>query len=235
MKILNYISKNKKGQQHFAIFFVIVGTLIALGITITFWDNEASLYRNIGPGISIPVGLLCVYYLGIQRNFGNFLGILANINEIIVNAMFNNFGFVVSASYFFLSHIIGAFEWNKNKDENNVTRVRDANSTNGKRMIFGFLVIATIFVLLNWSQGWIVAQTPLLFWLNIIVMYLSIIAQGAMVMRFRYAWWVWFSVNLFAIPTQFISGNYIFGIMYIFYQINCIIALYAQYTTDVKE
>lgn len=234
-KILDYITKDENGQRQFAIVFAIVGTLVAIAVTFISWRVENTFYQNIGPGVSVPIGFLCVYFLGIRKNIGNVLGFVANINEVIVNTLFGNFGFLVSAIYFGFSHIVGFFDWRNNRDENGNTAVRDLDRQKGLGTLVFFLVLSTIFVILNIQFQWIEADfRSLMFWANLIVMYLSIVAQGAMVLRYRYAWWIWFVLNLFAVPVQFISGNYVFAVMYIFYEINCVLALYAQYTSEVE-
>lgn len=234
-KFLDYITKDAKGQSQFAIVFGIMGTLVALTMTYVFWNNDNAFYQNIGPGLSVPVGFLCVYYLGIRKNIGNVLGFIANINETAINTVFGNFGFVMSAIYFGFSHVVGYIDWSNNTDETGTTAVRDIEKRKGLGTLLFFLALGTVFVLLNIHYQWIDAdvKSPL-FWANIVVMYLGIVAQGAMVLRYRYAWWIWFTLNIVAVPVQFISGNYVFAVMYLFYEINCILALYAQYTSSER-
>lgn len=234
-KSLDYITKNPKGQKQWGIGFAITGTIISITMAILFWKPENSLYQNIGPSISVPIGFLCVYLLGIRKNFGNILGITANINEIAVNTLFGNFGFVMSAIYFGFSHIVGYIDWNKNKEEDGSTSVRDLDMKQGMGTLIFFLVLGTLFIAANWYFKFFgdTSLTSPMFWANVAVMYLSIVAQGTMVLRYRYSWWIWFATNVISIPVQFASGNYVFGVMYIFYEINCILAIYAQYSSSV--
>lgn len=233
IKVLDYITKDPKGQRIWAIIFGSVGTVIAFAMMLLFWNTAESFYKNIGPSLSVPIGFLCVYYLGIQKNRGNILGMIANVNELVVNALFGNFGFVAGAVYNGISHVIGFFEWNTNTNESGVTQVRDIKEKKGITTLIFFLILGTAFVFANWHFNWIGNNdiTSLNFWGNIVILYLGIVAQGAMVLRYRYSWWLWFAVNLVAIPIQFASGNYVFGVMFIFYELNCILSLYAQYTT----
>lgn len=237
IKFLDYITKDEVGQKRWSIFFGLVGTIIAFLMAILFWNNDIMLYKNIGPSVSVPIGFLCVYYLGIQKNRGNVFGILANINEIIVNTLFGNFGFVIGAIYNGVSHVIGYQDWKNNTNEKGQTKVRDINDKKGLGLLLLFLILGTLFVIMNYVFDWIgdINIYSPIFWGNILIMYLGIVAQGAMVMRYRYAWWLWLITNVFAVPIQIISGNYVFGVMYLFYEINCILALYAQYTSDNVE
>ncbi|MGL4662793.1 MAG: nicotinamide riboside transporter PnuC [Culicoidibacterales bacterium] len=236
-KFLDYITKDQKGQRIWAILFGSVGTMIAFAMAILFWDSSRELYKNIGPSLSVPIGFLCVYYLGIQKNRGNILGMVANVNELIVNILFGNFGFVAGAVYNGISHVVGFLEWNTNSNESGVTQVRDIKERKGIVTLIFFLVLGTVFVFANWHFNWIGnndLSSPI-FWGNIVILYLGIVAQGAMVLRYRYSWWLWFAVNIIAIPIQFVTGNYVFGVMFIFYELNCVLSLYAQYTSENVE
>lgn len=230
-KILDYITKDPKGQKQWGIGFAIVGTIVSITIAKVTWNPQGSLYKNIGPSLSVPVGFLCVYLLGMRKNVGNILGITANLNEIAVHTTFGNFGYLISSIYFGISHLFGYIDWNQNKDEDGNTQIRDLDNKNGVKTLFFFLALGTVFVIVNHYFKWFtVTDNPLVFWGNIVVMYLLIVAQGTMILRYRYSWWIWFASNLISIPLQISTGNYVFAVMFFFYEINCILALYAQYT-----
>lgn len=232
-KSLDYITKNPKGQKQWGIGFAIVGTLVSIAIAIVIWNPQNSLYKNIGPSLTVPIGFLCVYLLGLRKNAGNVLGIMANINEIAVHTIFGNFGYLISSIYFGVSHLFGYIDWNKNKNEDGSTKIRDLDKNQGVGTLLFFLALGTVFVVVNWHFKWFtVTDKPLVFWGNIIVMYLLIVAQGTMILRYRYSWWIWFASNVISIPIQIESGNYVYAVMFFFYEINCILALYAQYSSD---
>lgn len=239
IKFLDYITKDPKGQKNWAIFFGLTGTIVAIIMTYLFYDETVSFYKNFGPGLSVPIGFLCVYYLGVQKNRGNILGMAANVNEIGVNLSFSNFGFAISAGYYFITHVFGFFDWRNNTNEKGDTRVRDAKSNKDFMFLIFFLVLATAIVLFLYQDKDLREQVfpgiGFIFWGNIIAMYLGIIAQGTMVLRYRYSWIIWITLNFIAIPVQFASGNYIFGVLYSFYQLNAFIGLYAQYTSSNVE
>lgn len=235
-KNLDYITKNEKGIKQWTIFFGITGVIMATVMTILFYSPEQTFIQNFLPGVSVPVGMLCVYLLGVRKNTGNVLGIIANVFETIINTSFGNFGFVVSAVYYGITHVFGFFDWRKNTDENNNAIIEKLESKRDIITLILVLVFSTVYVYVASINGWIdTGLSTFMYVANIAIMYIGIIAQGTMVLRYRFSWILWIIFNLIAIPVQFISGNYVFGVMYILYQINALISTYAQYTSENVE
>ncbi|GBU11071.1 hypothetical protein AwErysi_06870 [Erysipelotrichaceae bacterium] len=235
-RFLDYITLDARGIKIWSIVFGLTGTIFAIILGILFYSPEQSFIQNIVPSISVPIGFLCVYYLGLRKNIGNILGFIANILEFIVNTAFGNFGFYISTIYYGLSHVFGYIDWNKNLDADNKIKVRDLSNKRDLFILVIMLIFSTIFVFIAKIIGLLPFEvTSFAFIGNILVMYLGIVAQGTMMLRYRYAWFIWIAMNCFAIPIQFLTGNYVYGMMYCFYQLNAFICLYAQYHTRVEK
>jgi len=55
---------------------------------------------------------------------------------------------------------------------------------------------------------------------------LSITAQATMILRYSFNWWIWIAVNFVWLIVNLMTGNYIFAIQTMVYQINSFIGLY---------
>lgn len=238
-KILNYITENDQGVRLWAVVFGSIGTITAIITGFIAYSSTQNIVQNFFPIISVPIGFLCVYFLGMRKNIGNILGFIANLFELCVNIAFNNFGFAISTIYFGCTHVLGFFDWKKNIDEQKNTKIKKLAHSRDFIILLIVLVLSTIiFLLSQYIQYLINPKIEFLswfFWANILAMYLGIVAQGAMILRYRYSWWIWFGLNLIAIPTQFFSGNIVYGVMYCFYQLNVILSLYAQYNVSEQS
>jgi len=231
IRFLNFITKTEKGIKIWSVIFGLIGTLVAIYMTYMFYSPQRTFIQNYLPALSVPIGFLCVYLLGVRKNLGNILGMIVNILESIVNLAFGNFGFVITAVYYETTHIFGYFSWKKNEDKHNSAIIRKMGTKRDKVILIAVLTMSTITVWLLYILKFISPEASVfLFAGNIISMYLGIVAQGTMVLRYRHAWIIFFCLNVVAIPIQFISGNVVYGVMYIFYQINVVITLYGQFS-----
>ena len=70
------------------------------------------------------------------------------------------------------------------------------------------------------------------FWINVIAFVLSITAQAAMILRYSFNWWLWITSNFVWLIVNLMSGNYIFAIQTMVYQINSFIGLYEWYRSE---
>jgi len=70
------------------------------------------------------------------------------------------------------------------------------------------------------------------FWINVIAFVLSITAQAAMILRYSFNWWLWIIVNFVWLIVNLMSGNYIFAIQTMVYQVNAFIGLYEWHRSE---
>ncbi|MGL5041897.1 MAG: nicotinamide riboside transporter PnuC [Culicoidibacterales bacterium] len=232
IKALDYITKNEQGRKRWTVGFTLTGAIVALWSGITSFNEAGSWIQNFLPSISFIVGLLCVFQLGRRKNSGNVLGLIANSLEMIINIAFGAFGFVISTTYFFISHVIGFFDWRNHTDDTGHANIEKLNTSRDFIVLAVMIFLSSAYLVLAFFMGWVDLTTgPFFIIANIIAMYVGILAQGLMIFRYRISWILWIVLNLFAIPVQFLSGNFVFGCMYILYQINALLTAYAQYTT----
>ena len=70
------------------------------------------------------------------------------------------------------------------------------------------------------------------FWINVIAFVLSITAQAAMILRYSFNWWLWIIVNFVWLIVNLMSGNYIFAIQTMVYQVNAFVGLYEWHRSE---
>ncbi|HSP84606.1 MAG TPA: nicotinamide mononucleotide transporter family protein, partial [Psychrobacter sp.] len=73
------------------------------------------------------------------------------------------------------------------------------------------------------------------FWINVIAFVLSITAQAAMILRYSFNWWLWIVVNFVWLIVNLMSGNYIFAIQTMVYQVNAFIGLYEWHRSEQES
>ena len=61
---------------------------------------------------------------------------------------------------------------------------------------------------------------------------LSITAQAAMILRYSFNWWLWILSNFVWLTVNLMSGNYIFAIQTMVYQVNSFVGLYEWYRSE---
>ncbi len=228
-QFMRYITVNPTGKKYWLISY------LGAGFTIT---GLISFYEGLGDNIifglitllTALVGYLCVYCLAMRRNIGNTLGMIANVGEIIVQTGFNNYGLALVPVYNFSSHVIGLVKWEKVKDQQTQKIAVKNRDTTGFISIVIFLLLAFIFIILNrWLTATTDTLTTWLFGLNALVLILGVVAQGTMIMRYKFAWWIWFTYNCISLALNLYAGNYIFAAQSVIYQLNIMVALYEQY------
>ena len=69
-------------------------------------------------------------------------------------------------------------------------------------------------------------------WINVIAFVLSITAQAAMILRYSFNWWLWIIVNFVWLIVNLMSGNYIFAIQTMVYQVNAFVGLYEWHRSE---
>lgn len=70
------------------------------------------------------------------------------------------------------------------------------------------------------------------FWINVLAFVLSITAQTMMILRYSLNWWLWIVVNAVWLIVNLMTGNTIFAIQTVIYQINAFVGLYGWYRSE---
>lgn len=232
---IRLITEDEKWSKVWFGLFLLMGTISGIVVGVIFWDDKLSFIQNILPIVTTPIGFSCVYLLGVGKNSGNTMGFISNILEGVVNFMYGNFGLFIGVIYYGATHIIGYFDWKKNEKSDGRVVVKDVNSKRDVVVMVSAILFST-FVTWLMYRGDAITFELLSFEMiaNIAVMYLGILAQGLMILRYKFAWVVWVLLNIVAIPLNFATGNAVFAVMYIFYMINALISLYYQYFVKVE-
>lgn len=184
------------------------------------------------------IGLLCVVGLSFRKNIaGNGLGMLATAGEVVVQATSGAVGLMLAPLFNFFSHAYGLYYWSKNKDADGDMIPKTATKAVWALTLVFIVVGLSLFPAINqWlnAQGFGIIDNDGsrfldkidFFWINVLAFVLSITAQVTMILRYSFNWWIWIVVNLVWLIVNLMSGNFIFAIQTVIYQINALIGLY---------
>ena len=190
------------------------------------------------------IGLLCVVSLSFRKNIaGNGLGMLATAGEVIVQATSGAVGLMLAPLFNFFSHAYGVKYWANNTDADGNMIPKSANKYVWLLTV-GFIIVGlALFPIINrWldAQGYGVIDDDGsqflgmidFFWINVVAFVLSITAQATMILRYSFNWWLWILVNAVWLIVNIMTGNTIFAIQTVIYQINAVVGLYGWYRSE---
>ena len=190
------------------------------------------------------IGLLCVVSLSFRKNIaGNGLGMLATAGEVIVQATSGAVGLMLAPLFNFFSHAYGVKYWANNTDADGNMIPKSANKYVWLLTI-GFIIVGlALFPMINrWldAQGYGVIDDDGsqflgmidFFWINVVAFVLSITAQATMILRYSFNWWLWIVVNAVWLIVNIMTGNTIFAIQTVIYQVNAVVGLYGWYRSE---
>lgn len=216
-------------------------TWFSLGITalfIGFWQTtEHAPLDWFYFGVSV-IGLLCVVGLSFRKNLvGNGLGLLATAGEVIVQGTSGAVGLMLAPIFNFCSHLYGMVKWQEHTDEDGSMMPKSASKyVWGITLVFIVIGLALFPSLNDWliRQGYGMIENDgsqflgiiSFFWINVIAFVLSITAQVTMILRYSFNWWLWILVNFVWLIVNIMSGNIIFAIQTMIYQVNAMVGLY---------
>lgn len=190
------------------------------------------------------IGLLCVVSLSFRKNIaGNGLGMLATAGEVIVQATSGAVGLMLAPLFNFFSHAYGVKYWANNTDADGNMIPKSANKYVWLLTV-GFIIVGlALFPIINrWldAQGYGVIDDDGsqflgmidFFWINVVAFVLSITAQATMILRYSFNWWLWIVVNAVWLIVNLMTGNTIFAIQTVIYQVNAVVGLYGWYRSE---
>ncbi len=224
----------KWAMQWIVIWFICGVIALSAGFWLTTDHTALDIFYL---GVSF-VGLVCVVSLSFRKNvMGNGLGMAATAGEVVVQATSGAVGLMLAPLFNFFTHVYGIFYWSKHTDPDGDMIPKSANKAvwliTAVFIILGLALFPTVNSLLA-SYGYAVVENDnskflgfiSFFWINVIAFVLSITAQAAMILRYSFNWWLWIIVNFVWLIVNLMSGNYIFAIQTMIYQINAFIGLY---------
>ncbi|MGP5513940.1 nicotinamide riboside transporter PnuC [Psychrobacter alimentarius] len=224
----------KWAMQWIVIWFICGVIALSAGFWLTTDHTALDMFYL---GVSF-VGLVCVVSLSFRKNvMGNGLGMAATAGEVVVQATSGAVGLMLAPLFNFFTHVYGIFYWSKHTDPDGDMIPKSANKAvwliTAVFIVLGLALFPTVNSLLA-SYGYAVVEDDnskflgfiSFFWINVIAFVLSITAQAAMILRYSFNWWLWIIVNFVWLIVNLMSGNYIFAIQTMIYQINAFIGLY---------
>jgi len=190
------------------------------------------------------IGLVCVVSLSFRKNvMGNGFGMGATAGEVIVQATSGAVGLMLAPLFNFFTHVYGIFYWSKHTDPDGDMIPKSASKAvwliTAAFIIIGLALFPTVNDLLA-GYGYAVVEDDSslflgfisFFWINVIAFVLSITAQAAMILRYSFNWWLWIIVNFVWLIVNLMSGNYIFAIQTMVYQVNAFVGLYEWHRSE---
>lgn len=189
-------------------------------------------------------GLLCVVSLSFRRNKGgNGLGMVATAGETVVQGTSGAVGLMLAPMFNFFTHAYALYYWSKNQDgDGNMIPKSATKAVWVVTIVFIVLGLALFPTVNQWlsSKGYAVVQDDGsqflnivdFFWINVIAFVLSITAQITMILRYSFSWGLWIVVNAVWLIVNLMTGNYIFAIQTLIYQINAVVGLYGWYRSE---
>lgn len=227
--------QNGKWRKQYAVSLVLIGLII--GVFVTDWSDPINWFFYV---TAYCLGVPCVVSLADRfPKMGNILGILSNLGEIVINALFGNFGLAFAGVYYGITHLIGLKTWTneENKDTDGRVKIGKMNTFWVVFTLVFAIVGLAILLLFGDKLGFTTDGSTIgniMYWGNIIAYLLGIISQFLMIMRIDFNWWGWFTSNFFWFLLDFGSGNYWFAVRDVLYEANTITALYAWYKESAK-
>lgn len=191
-------------------------------------------------------GLLCVVGLSFRKNIaGNGMGMLATAGEVIVQGTSGAVGLMLAPLFNFFSHAYAIKYWAKNTDGNGEMIPKSATKSVWIITLIFIILGLSLFPVLNdflIKQGYGIINDDGssflgkidFFWINVVAFVLSITAQVTMILRYSFNWGLWIVVNAVWLIVNLMTGNYIFAIQTLIYQINAMIGLYEWHRSTVK-
>lgn len=232
------------GKQDWSRYWVMVW--FACGVVALFMGflltTEQTLLDWFYLGVSV-IGLLCVVGLSFRKNLvGNGLGVVATSGEVVVQATSGATGLMLAPLFNLMTHIYGMAYWRRATDADGDMIPRSANKWVWLITLSCIGLGLAVFPAVNdflIAQGYGVIEDDgsmfygiSFFWINVLAFVLSITAQAMMILRYSFNWWLWIVVNLVWLIVNIMSGNIIFAIQTVIYQVNAIIGLYGWYRSE---
>ena len=193
------------------------------------------------------IGLICVVSLSFRKNvMGNGFGMGATAGEVVVQATSGAVGLMLAPGFNFFTHVYGIFYWSKHTDPDGDMIPKSASKAvwliTAVFIVIGLVLFPTVNDLLaNYGYAVVEDDSSLFlgfisfFWINVIAFVLSITAQAAMILCYSFSWWLWIIVNFVWLIVNLMSGNYIFAIQTMVYQVNSFVGLYEWYRSEQQS
>ena len=208
--IVNKFGKFLGVDGTFASWFVLLGIITQIITCYIMKDTTLSLCCGIAGVISV---VLCS-----QKKYSfYFWSIIQLVTILIISVNSGLYGKVFENGFYLITLFIGMVEWNKNKDTDDIVKVRKMDLID--YIIFGLIIIPILsivsyFIVSKYNSGQIALDT--------ITTVIGVVAQILMILRFREQWILWFILDVLCVVLWVIDGNFCLATQYVFWTINTI-------------
>jgi nicotinamide mononucleotide transporter len=227
----------KWAMQWIVIWFICGVIALSIGFWLTTEHTTLDIFY-------LGVSFVGVVSLSFRKNvMGNGLGMAATAGEVVVQATSGAVGLMLAPLFNFFTHVYGLFYWSKHTDLDGDMVPKSASKwvwlITATFIAVGLALFPTVNDILA-SYGYAVVEDDnskflgiiSFFWINVLAFVLSITAQAAMILRYSFNWWLWIIVNFVWLIVNLMSGNYIFAIQTMVYQVNAFIGLYEWHRSE---
>lgn len=222
-KIMNWIKKEYvKGWNWFDYTFLFGLLIIQTVICFILFDTGMGLFWNIFSLIASFIGTLATIICAKGKMSYYLWGFMQTIMFLILNVYMRLWIESAEQVYYLITMIIGVFIWKKNINSKN--EEIKSKKLNKKQLLitFGGLVVASVGIYIV-DKYVLFGNQPLLDTMSLSI---AIIANLLCSLCYKEQWILWFILDIIQTIMYFLVSNYVLGIMYVGWTINCIYGWY---------
>ena len=217
-----------KGWNWFDYTFLFGLLTIQTVICFIMFDTGMGLFWNVFSLIASFVGTLATIICAKGKMSYYLWGFIQTIMFLILNVYMHLWVESAEQVYYLVTMIIGVFVWKKNI--NNKNEEIKSKKLNKKQLLFTFIGLVIASVGIYFVDKYILfGNQP---FLDTISLSIAIIANLLCSLCYKEQWILWFVLDIIQTIMYFLVGNYILGIMYAGWTINC---LYGWYQWNKKN
>ncbi len=228
-KIVNWFKKEYvKGWNWFDYTFLFGLLIVQTVICFILFDTGMGLFWNVFSLIASFIGTLATIICAKGKISYYLWGFIQTIMFLILNVYMRLWVESAEQVYYLVTMIIGVFVWKKNINNKN-EEIR-SKKLNKKQLLLTFsgLIAASVGIYIV-DKYVLLGNQPLLDTMSLSI---AIIANLLCSLCYKEQWILWFILDIIQTIMYFLVGNYVLGIMYIGWTINC---LYGWYQWNKKN
>ena len=210
------------GWNWFDYTFLFGLLTVQIVVSIILYDTTTSLGWNIFSIVSSFIGTLATIICAKGKMSYYIWGFIQTVAFLILNLNMKLWVESAEQFYYLVTMIIGVFIWKKNI--NNTTAEIKGKKLDKKQMIFTILGLIVASVGIYFLDAFVLmGAQPLLDTMSLSI---AIVANILCSFCYKEQWFLWFVLDIIQTIMYFLVDNYILGIMYIGWTINCIYGWY---------
>ena len=222
-KIKNWFVKEYiKGWKPFDYMFLFGLMIVQTVICFILFDTGMGLFWNVFSLIASFIGTLATIICAKGKMSYYLWGFIQTIMFLIINVYCRLWVESAEQVYYLVTMIIGLFVWKHNISKD--TAEIKAKKLNVKQLVLTFigLLVASVGIY-TLDKFVLCGAQPLLDTMSLSI---AIIANILCSFCYKEQWFLWFALDIIQTMMYFLTGNYVFAIMYIGWTINCVYGWY---------